>query len=234
MIGITINTVSAEKFVASCYGGEENHNANWTKKFLQKVDIGELVKKNGEYYKKIYYLYEFEQQACYHSSHKNDWSQVNGYSRLIQSIADPRGDKFSKFDLVKVKKGDVISKTEPKYWKTTQSNGKIHKVYKFSKKVAVNSKTLKTVTATSKKLVAYYKTFKMPTFKPGNYKWGYFKGNYFTYGNSYIGYYVNHLNDYEYYNPYNRVYKMTPKSTNLLGANMFSKKPSSFTLYAYA
>lgn len=74
----------------------------------------------------------------------------------------------------------------------------------------------------------------MPKFKIGGYKWGYFKGNSFTYGNSYLGYYVNHLNEYEYYNSYHRIYKVSPKTSNFYGTYLFSKKPTSFTLYARA
>jgi len=103
---LSISYVSAEKFEYSCQGGTVEHKANYTKTFIKKVNTGELVKKNGAYYKKRYYLYEFTELACYHESHKNDWSQGKGYTKQFQSISDPRGAKYDKYDLVKVKKSD--------------------------------------------------------------------------------------------------------------------------------
>lgn len=50
----------------------------------------------------------------------------------------------------KVKKGQIISKTTPKYWKTVKIKGIKYNVYRYKAKVAVSSSKIKTVTKTYK------------------------------------------------------------------------------------
>ncbi|MDR0774700.1 MAG: hypothetical protein LBE72_05320 [Rickettsia sp.] len=172
---INISDVSAEKFKAYCNGGSVDHEINWTKKLDQKVFSGDVIKKKGEYYKEIQHIYLFTQDTCFHETHnKKYWPNGYGYSTL--SILDPRSayddsddlKKHMKIDYMKVKKGEVLDKSTPKYWKTIESKGKIQKVYKITKTVAVNSKTLKKVTDTTVKTVGYYKTINFKKEGPTN------------------------------------------------------------------
>ena len=107
-----MSPVSAETFKARCNGGSVDHQATWTKIFDQKVCMGEIVKKNGEYYKVYRNLYKFTKHACFHESHdKTYWPDGHTYESL--SVADPRGSKYDKYSYVKVKKGERTVNIKP-------------------------------------------------------------------------------------------------------------------------
>jgi hypothetical protein len=189
---------------------------------------GEVVKKNGIYQQRMRFydkirIFDVYFYNYYDGYEYDDFELISSNNKLIKN------------EYTSAKKGDWIKVHSISSTKTIQQNGKIYKGRHYTvTRVVTPTKAEKVRILHDKKLVAYYKTFKMPTFKVGNYKWGNFKSNSFTYGNSKIGYYVNHLRDDRYYNSKNRVYKVTPKNSNFLGSAVFSKKPSSFTLYAYA
>jgi hypothetical protein len=237
-LSLLIGNVSAATKTCKnwCQGGDEPHKTTWTVKESNQKFYDKYVKKNGVYYKKYINLCERTIKNCTHKSHDRQlkiWGE-DYYSYSSFGTYNPSVKGGESYTYIKAKKGDVLKKSSPKYVKTTKSNGKIYKMYSIKKTVAASSKKLKTTTSTSKKIIAYYKTYKMPKYKSGGYNWGYFKGNSFTYGNSFFGYYVNHLNEYGYYNPNHRIYKISPKTWDFYGTNMFYKKPTSFTLYARA
>ena len=133
------------------------------------------------------------------------------------------------------KKGEWYKVSKISSNKKIESKGEVYKVKYYTGYQFISSSKIKKVTKVGEKtLVAYYKVFKMPKFKIGGYEWGYFKGNYFTYGNSILGYYINHLHESGYYNPNRFVYKISPKTKYFVGINIFYKKPSSFKLYVKA
>jgi hypothetical protein len=189
---------------------------------------GSIVKKNGKYQSKYLNYDKIRITDLFFEKHKN--GQYKYYDWEIKEVYNkPVGYKY-----VPAKKGDWVEVYSTSS-KTIKKSGKIYKIKYYTVLQVINSKKAEKIkTIGEKTLIAYYKTFKMPRFKIGGYKWGYFKGNYFTYGNSIFGYYVNHLNEQEYYNPYHRIYKISPKTYNFIGTSMFYKKPEKFELYVRA
>lgn len=111
-----------------------------------------LVKKNGKYY------------------HKYDTNYIYyGFCSNCGNFVEGKSSYYYKY--VPVKKGEIVKKSNYKKYKTVESKSKVYNFYKYKKTVAITPSKLKTVTATTKKLTAYYKKIKMPTMKKGSYKY---------------------------------------------------------------
>ncbi|KZX16607.1 hypothetical protein MBCUT_06450 [Methanobrevibacter cuticularis] len=190
---------------------------------------GAIVKKNGKYQSKYRNYDKIRITDLFFEKKNND--QYKYYDWEIKEIYD----KTTGYSYVPAKKGDWIKVYSTSPPKTIETKGKVYKIKYYTILQAINSKKAKKIkTVGEKALIGYYNIYKMPTFKYGQYKWANFKGNTFTYGKSYLGYYINHLKDYGYYNSYHRVYKISPKTSNFLGSNIFSKKPTTFKIYVKA
>lgn len=193
------------------------------------ISGGSIVKKDGKYQRK-YRNYDKIRTTDLFFEKKNNGQYIY-YDWEIKKVYD----KTMGYKYVPAKKGDWVKIYSTSPSKTIQTKGRVYKIKYYSVLQVINSKKAKKIkTIGEKTLIAYYKVYNMPKFKIGYYKWATFKGNSFTYGNSYLGYYVNHLSDYNYYNPNHRVYKISPKTYDLYGTKIFKKKPISFKIYVMA
>ena len=155
-VSLTINSVSAYE------DGNLDDADDWDDKYvLKKTDTKYkgYTKKQGTYYKKYQ---EIKYYGLIYDGDEEDWDA-----------------KLGSFYYVKAKKGDVLKNGTKKYYKTTESKWKVYKHYKFKKIVATSSKNIKSVQGTSKKVVAHYKTIKVPKLKSG-------KSIYYKIGNNWV------------------------------------------------
>lgn len=188
-----------------------------------------VVKHNGKYMKKYrktvfvqYCFYIFQKQSDGKFKFM-DWDTGKDYEKTLKIIYKP------------AKKGTIIKEYGNYIEKRVEKKGKVYEYhYGKYKKVLSPTKAIITKKFEFRDIVGYYKVYKMPYFNYGGYKWATFKGNSFTYGNSYLGYYINHINENDYYNPKHRIYKITPKTSRIIGTNIFKKKPTSFKIYVKA
>jgi len=227
---LIVNVSAATKtYSGTCTGGDENHKTTWTKTGPIGKSYEGYVKKNGIYYKKYAKIHEYMIKNCTHKSHAYQL-EIWGEDHYSYSTRDVEG-----YSYVKTKKGDVLKKTNLKYWKTIESKGKVYKYYKYKKTTALSSTKIQTKTITSKKIIAYYKTYNMPSTPRGKFKTSTFKGVKLKYGcsgPSFVDYVVRYVDGSNY-----GVYKVTssPKIksyyNSYTGQYYFPKKPKKFTVY---
>ena len=145
-VALSINTVSASDDW-DYFDDGEYENGYYNYYVLKKTENKYLgyVKQSGTFYKKYQRIKYY---GSVDSNDKDDWEIERERPRLV-----------------KVKKGDVLKTGTRRLVRTAESKGRVWSHYRFNQIVGVNSKKIKTVQATSKKITGYYRTIKVPKLK---------------------------------------------------------------------
>lgn len=184
-------------------------------------DVGDkCLKESSKTFVKI-----FKENKSYYAKYKIKTKYY--YVEIVDSEAEYWSLFSSKttYKTVKVKSNQKVwTNSYDKYYKRTESKGKVYNNYKIKYKSYFGNGETKISNKITKKVYGYYKTYKMPTFRIGGYKTAYFKGQKFTYGHSQLGYYINPKSDEV------MIYKVKPNTWDFLAYNFFTK-PAYFKIY---
>lgn len=235
VLTLSMNFVSAAEYTDWCSDNSVPvHKTTWVKEYKYKDHAG-IVKKDGKYYNKYDVWYESD-LTCYHESHK--FQRYDG----DKHFGNPESGNgfywdfkdYSGYEYEICKKGTIL-KQSTKVVKTKEAKGKVYQWFKKEKTYIVSDGIAKTETNTVKKLVGYYKTYKMPSTARGKLKKTTFKGVKLSYGctgPSFSDYTVRYDERGKYY-----IYKVKsfPKirmnHNPANGGYYFWKKPKYFTIY---